>query len=80
MLKTGRRQFKRQGQAIQAGTDGCDGASIGIGYLEVGFDGLCTLCEECHCCILRECFALGTLLQIGYCQRLNDKLVLPTDA
>src|SRR5439155_24655554 len=59
-------QFDGQGQAFETGADGCNGAGIGSGQLEVGPNSLRPLQEEAHRRNLRQLLVRRKLLEIRH--------------
>ena len=73
------RQFQRQRQSLQPPVDLDDGARIILAQLELRFDRLRPLHEQCHGGHLRQCFLRRQVLSIGQCQRGHSELVFALD-
>src|SRR6266700_1158721 len=74
---TSRRQFNRQGQAIEAYTDLSDRTSVATGHLERGLDGLGTLQEEGDGGIVRQGISRRKRGEVRHGEWWDRKFVFP---
>ncbi len=71
------RQFDRQWQTFEPGTDSGNGGCVVPGQLELMIVCLCALQKEGHCCHVGQVFPGRQMMQVRHGQQRHGKLIFP---